>query len=1820
MLTYRTGAAGKPAIARAMAEHLMEQTLPRDKADLAEYYQRGMAGDGEHTAPQPRRDMHPEVADRLGIDPNRAPTMDEVTNLLNGQQANGGDVPGKSRVRATDSLEGLFGVDPDRLPTKPEIALVLKGHRLDGQALPTDDRESAVRRMFGAFGVEDIRSIKAAEYANILDGRRADGSALDPDDWRQRVTTSKPRIGYIDLCFSADKSVSLAWAFAPTEAERNMIAQAHRDAVDSAMRYIETEIGRARKGDGGKHGAEPGHIGWVTFDHYSSRPTVAIARDDRGALTLSDSMAPDTPYTELVTLKVAGDPNLHTHVATPNLVVTDTGRVGGLDLQRLEGRVKEFGAYYQAHVATNLRRHGIEVALDPETGAARVAAIPDRVRDAFSKRTRDAHEAAREYAAGQGVDWDGLSSEGKVRFLKGGAKGSRKSKADDLGDFAAWAEEARDLGWTHASVVRPDAPKPDLAPEQRHDVAYEASLPLLEKDLQRRSVIAGSDARVAACRGLIASGVEGPQDIDRVTERMRERGVRQDGQATQLVWGRERDVKGQEVTRLTTTLHVTQEKELVRRVREAAKDRSAALTPEQLASAAERSGLRFDGEHGRAQRRMMEALGAGGRVAVAIGAAGMGKTTLLKPLVDAWEADGRTVFGAALAWRQSDALAEAGIGAANRAAVSVFLDRAKSGKLPLDGRSVVVVDELGLLGTRQMLDLMRLQGSHGFQLVALGDPKQCQAIDAGPTIALMRRALGKQAVPEVLSTVRQKGERERQIARLFRDGKAEAALAMKREDKTVQLVAGGYREAVERIAALWQERREANRDTPDFTITVSAPSNADARQISAAIRERRRAMGEIGPDKVTVQATDQIGARYDLALAVGDRVRLFGRVNARFDTGGWGNIGNNGSVLTVTGIGKEGITLRTAAGREGMVKWESLRDGRSGRIRLTYGDAGTIDAQQGITSTEHINALPGGSRTVQGFKAYVAESRHRETAWLVISDGAERQEIVDRRPLGDSRIVRESDVWKNVARNLERQPEKASALAFMQRAHQVQRATARRMQRGLRPAEQRAAEGLRPTVLREAFQRSREREQVRPLARELERSTSLTPVIEALQGLGEEVGRSVSRSFAKQKPALQKVVGFVARERVAKDHIDALKHSVSLTHLIGQTVQLDRHGKGLCPFHEEKTPSFHVDEKKGHYHCLAGETGVITPDGTIPIQKLAGGVHRLLTRGGIWVDAPIRSFGHQRLWKINLSRNGVRKTLYATDGHRWFVRGKTLDTLTSELRTGHRLEAVFPQQNIIEPDFIGIRHGIVFGDGFLNQKHARVGLHGDKVRDLRGYFPCNRTYVYITEGGAPFSLVVGLPTHFKDLPPLDAPLRYLAGFLAGYLATDGHVAEDGTIMLHCKHPDTLEHVRAICMRLGIGTHGVTSQVRVGYGAASEISRIHLVTAHVWPSLVLRSEAAERLANSKKAFGRHRWVVRSVEPTDRIEEVFCATVDGYGAFAIEDNILTGNCFGCGCHGDAVDWLKDGRGMSFPDAIGYLEGRTGITLPPPMVSKRSAATPDWVPVQPVPPGVPPLVQENGWTARVFNPKQAGTDRERKSYRPAHVAAYKDPDGQPMGYVLRVELKDGKKFTPQVTWAVPAGVAVGIDPAKAGRWALVPMNDPRPLYHGEALAKAPDAPVIVVMGEKKADALQAVLGHHAVVVSWAGGDHGRGHVDFSALKGRDVTIWPDADASGKAAAVGEVDQQGRLKRGSADLIQAAGASSVRVIVPPEGVWKGWDAGDLITSGAGRQQVQAFIADRAVSPADAKRVFDRQKQDVPQRTLPRSVPQPLRGPTIDR
>src|SRR5215471_11748123 len=568
---------------------------------------------------------------------------------------------------------------------------------------------------------------------------------------------------------------------------------------------------------------------------------------------------------------------------------------------------------------------------------------------------------------------------------------------------------------------RVQAPKDQLA------AAYETALPQLEDEYRRRAVLDALELRTAAAPAFVATGInEAGADLDATMAAFRRDGIDHEGQRVRLVEQETANVRGKEHVRVTTALHVAQEQELIRLARTAAADRSSALPREKINMA----GLSEE------QRSMVTQLGTGGRLAVVIGVPGSGKSTSLAPLVTAWKEDGRALYGVSLAWRQATDLKDAGL--VERASIAAFLKRAETGRYQLGPNSVVVVDEVGLVGSRQMLELLRVRERTGAQLVMIGDPRQNQPIEGTSGLELLRQALGDVTVPRLLKSIRQDSEREREIAALFRRGAAKEALEMKREDGSALLVAGGREATIQRVARLWVERHNANREDPAFRLSVSAPTNADAREIGIAIRTELQSSGHIGPDVKIIQAIDRIGDTYEMKLAVGDRVRIFDRVYDPVDRRR--ALASNGDVVEVMQIREDGMRVRNLnTGAGGLLAWNKIRSREDGPLRLAPGYALTVDTAQGSTATEHIHALPSGSRETHGFKTYVAATRHRRANWLVIDEASERREISERVMLGHKIDITEDLVWRNVAKNVARQPLKPSALSVVQHQPRQQR-------------------------------------------------------------------------------------------------------------------------------------------------------------------------------------------------------------------------------------------------------------------------------------------------------------------------------------------------------------------------------------------------------------------------------------------------------------------------------------------------------------------------------------------------------------------------------------------------------------------------------------------------------------------------------------------------------------------------------------------------------------------------------------------------------------
>jgi hypothetical protein len=559
----------------------------------------------------------------------------------------------------------------------------------DSRATWRPDMPGLVAR---AIGIDPHKLPRDAEMSRLFEGRRADNG----EAWSRH----KRKLSGFDLVFAPHKSVSLAAEFATTPAESAAIWNAVDRAADRAMRYVAQILGWARKGAGGEAGADPGAVGWISFRHHTARPTLPIQDGPGGQTYLFDA-------------PVAGDPHMHIHNFLMNLVVTAEGRTGSLNSKALtDTRVKEFGAYFQAVLADELRRLGVRIGYDVGEQAVVLLAIPDPVSEAFSKGRRQILNKAKGYAKDQGLDWDGLAAEDKMNILRdAGAEGRLgKMKRDERN---IWREQAAALGWQHRTVIESAVPE-RLSDDERFDRAYEFAARQLAEEFRTAAVIDHEKLGLYAARGLIGAGIAGgPDDIAYVAERLEQRGIRLGGEHVALVVGLFDDK-----VRVSNTAQIRIEESLAANAGAAARDTTRALSPQAIERVFANASVAFTAE----QRAAIYALGQGGGLTMLTGVAGAGKTTLLEPLVAAWHADtrfsatGREVIGAAMAWRQADALQDAGI--RHTYALAPLLRMIDAGELAASHNTVLVLDEVSQIAPRPMLKLLELQARTVVAVVA----------------------------------------------------------------------------------------------------------------------------------------------------------------------------------------------------------------------------------------------------------------------------------------------------------------------------------------------------------------------------------------------------------------------------------------------------------------------------------------------------------------------------------------------------------------------------------------------------------------------------------------------------------------------------------------------------------------------------------------------------------------------------------------------------------------------------------------------------------------------------------------------------------------------------------------------------------------------------------------------------------------------------------------------------------------------------------------------------------------------------------------------
>jgi putative DNA primase/helicase len=170
------------------------------------------------------------------------------------------------------------------------------------------------------------------------------------------------------------------------------------------------------------------------------------------------------------------------------------------------------------------------------------------------------------------------------------------------------------------------------------------------------------------------------------------------------------------------------------------------------------------------------------------------------------------------------------------------------------------------------------------------------------------------------------------------------------------------------------------------------------------------------------------------------------------------------------------------------------------------------------------------------------------------------------------------------------------------------------------------------------------------------------------------------------------------------------------------------------------------------------------------------------------------------------------------------------------------------------------------------------------------------------------------------------------------------------------------------------------------------------------------------------------------------------------------------------------------------------------------------------------------------------------------------YRNAGGEPLSMVIRYDRRDGgKDVLPYTCWRHVQIMEDGTR-HEGIEWRFKAPPAPTPLYGLDQLAARPDAPVVVVEGEKTADAAALLFPDHVAVTS-QGGAKSVHKADLSPLVGRTVTVWPDNDAAGATYATDV-----------ARLLQEVGAASVAVVEIPKEWAEGWDVADPHPDGSHR------------------------------------------------
>jgi len=608
----------------------------------------------------------------------------------------------------------------------------------------------------------------------------------------------------LDLTFSAEKSVSVLWAFADEETKRAII-DAHHAAVGSAIDYLQNNAAVSRVGKGGADTVRAGLV-VAGFRHETSR---------------------------------AQDPNLHTHCLVLNVGVDDQGNTRTLRTRDFFQHKMAAGALYRVQLAYELsERLGLTIEQGAK-GFFRIAGIDESLRTAFSTRRQQIEQALEAY----GMD-DAAAAERAAlvtRQIKGHV--SRDELHDRWKSHAAehgfdW-RTVRELGNRTHTKQRPHSRRPPaldggaVFEELERDLAT-----FTERDVVQRLAQHSVNGRTRAAEVVRAAGSSLATDAGAI------RIARDDGYGRFAT--RDRCVVEDSLFAAADKLakRSTHRTARIRQPEPLSWDQRRAL--EQLVTD---SGdlVTLSGQAGTGKTRLFNAARetwerSGYRV---VGATLSGKA--------ARELEHGSGIKSETFEKRRRQIEPTGRERAEHAGRQLWRAFQKKrtytmDRLKLDKKTVLVIDEAAMADTEHLRFLLNKAADAGAKAVLSGDHRQLPAIEgASPFTALANRHGGA----ELHMNHRQRHSWMRRVVSAFAEGDAGTGLATLHANNALHR-SGSKEAAMDRLIEKWHESHASD---PSESL-ILAGTRKDASELNQRAQVRRRAAGELGSRAITVDGTE----------------------------------------------------------------------------------------------------------------------------------------------------------------------------------------------------------------------------------------------------------------------------------------------------------------------------------------------------------------------------------------------------------------------------------------------------------------------------------------------------------------------------------------------------------------------------------------------------------------------------------------------------------------------------------------------------------------------------------------------------------------------------------------------------------------------------------------------------------------------------------------------------------------------------------------------------------------------------------------------------